>query len=606
MSIQHKVLKALSEAFWMDTWPADYIHIELINRLTSNSRRIVKLASLLIEFAPIFSRANLFSRLDRNARIQWMDSLDPKSITKDMLGILEFLLSAVYFVNKENASRIGYERKPLTQCLPARPREQRLANYLSNMKRKYDVVIIGSGAGGAVAAWRIASEGISAAVFEAGPEPRNINKEHPVIKAVKYYWDNGLTFTMGKPAISLPFGRVLGGTVTVNSGTMFRIPEEVLNRWREITGIKIYWSQLKKAYRVIEERLVPIFVNIEEWRNNAKIMKMGAENLGLRHYPVMRPIGDCCGAGECAFVCPYDGKIDMRLSFLREGKRYGLEIYCNTPVKKIVRRGDRALGILVDLNGHQRFVEADVIVVSAGALNTPNLLRRLDVDNKNIGKHLHIHPAVGVTAIMNKEVYGWRGTMQSYCVDELFNEYHTLLLATFPPPGIGYSAGSIPLQNLNKYPFLASIGVQCSDDGEGAIPSFRLFGIAKYDIIENDIDKIRRGILLATEILLAAGAEEVYLPLKKMISVKKVSHVEKILCEKDIRYFKLSAYHPMSTARMGSDEDVGVVDNMGRVYGFDNLYVADASILPSTTYVNPQLTINALSLMAAEYIIENM
>ena len=196
--------------------------------------------------------------------------------------------------------------------------------------------------------------------------------------------------------------------------------------------------------------------------------------------------------------------------------------------------------------------------------------------------------------------------MQSYCVDELLDDYDTLLLATFPPPGIGYSAGSIPLSEIDKYPYLASIGVQTSDTNEGEIPSKGLMGIAKYDLSNHDKDKLSQGILLATEILLAAGAMKVYLPLKKTCSVRSLAEAKRVLEDVDTRGLKLSAYHPMSTARIGIDAETGVVDEYGRVYGLDNLYLADASILPSTTIVNPQLTINALSLVVAENIIRGI
>ena len=605
MGIQDRVLYALSEAIWGDPWPAEYIKRNLISELTTNSRRIIRLASLLIEVSPILSRARPFSRLSRELRLRWMNNINPKGLTKDMLGILEFLLSAVYFVNSKNASKIGYKRETLVNCIyPSK--SERLSNDPRNIKKRYDVIVVGSGAGGAAAAWRLASVGLKVVVFEAGPEPRDIIDEHPVTRAVKYYWDNGLTFTMGKPALSLPFGKVLGGTVTVNSGTMFRIPNEVLGRWRDETGAKIDSGMLEKAYQVVEEKLGVQIVPEELLGGNADVMRKGAKELGLSHYPVKRPLGECCGAGECAFVCPYHGKRDMRITFLRDGKRLGLEIYCSTSVKKIVKRGHRVIGVVINLDGHEKLVGADAVVVSAGALNTPILLRKMGLKNRNLGKHLHIHPAVGVTALMDRKVYGWRGTMQSYCVDTLFKEYHTLLLATFPPPGIGYSAGSIPLSEIDKYPFLASIGVQCSDDGEGHIPRIRPFGVASYSISQWDLEKVKRGVMLATEILLAAGAEKIYLPLKKMVSVKSLSEASKLIDEIDRRYFKLSAYHPMSTARMGRDEANGVVDREGRVYGFENLYVADASILPSTTYVNPQLTINALSLIVAEYILRNM
>jgi len=601
MNITCKVLKALSNSIWLDTWPAEYICNNIIHELNSRARRTLNLVSLIIELAPVLRKLRAFSGLDAEAIREWIDGLDPGSLSHGGLEMLEFLLSAVYFVNEKHASRIRYDRR-----LSKISGEITLCSDITKLRSRYDTVVVGSGAGGSVVAWRLAMEGFKVAVFEAGPEPKNIAGEHPSRRAIKYYWDNGLTFTRGNPVISLPFGRVLGGTVTVNSGTMFRIPSEALNRWRDVADININVSKLDRAYEIVEEKLRVRTIPEELIGNNGEVMRRGAESLGLKHYPVRRPLGTCIASGECAFVCPNRGKMDMRLSFLREGFDHGLEIYCNTMVERVLIKGDKARGVEVNIGGSRKIVEADVVVVSAGALNTPTILRKSGVRNRNLGKHLHIHPAAGVTGFMDKEVYGWRGTMQSYCVEDLLREYHTLLLATFPPPGIGYSAGSIPLAEINRYPYMASIGVQTSDDYEGEVSRMRLIGVAKYNIDEHDLKKVIEGILLATEILFAAGAEKVYLPLKKNMEVSRVGEARNVLIGLDEKYFKLSAYHPMSTARMSGNEELGVVDESGRVYGYDNLYIADASILPSTTYVNPQLTINALSLLVAENIIRGI
>ena len=606
MDIVYGVLKAVSEAVWGDTWPAKYIHEELINKLSRNPRRLIRLATCYIQLRTIPRYLKPFTRLDVSKRRTWIEGLSHKSLAKDMMEIIQFLLSAVYFNKDQNRTKIGYERKIYLNDR-GRPLEQpKLSHEPVDIKDKYDAVVVGSGAGGAVVAWKLCKAGYKVAVFEAGPEPSNVALENPVDRAVRYYWDNGLTFTMGRPVISLPFGKVLGGTVTVNSGTLFRATDKAFRLWREVSGVDIDRAKLDNAYSEVEKIIGAKPVPPELLGNNALVMRRGAENLGLRHYPVRRPLGGCIASGECAFVCPNNGKIDMRLSFLSSGARNGLEIYCNTIVERVVIRSGKAVGVEVRVNNRKKIVNADVVVVSAGALNTPRILRRSGVNNRNLGKHLHIHPAAGVTALMNYRVDGWRGTMQSYCVDELLDDYDTLLLATFPPPGIGYSAGSIPLSEIDKYPYLASIGVQTSDTNEGEIPSKGLMGIAKYDLSNHDKDKLSQGILLATEILLAAGAEKVYLPLKKTCSVRSLAEAKRVLEEVDTRGLKLSAYHPMSTARIGIDEETGVVDEYGRVYGFDNLYLADASILPSTTIVNPQLTINALSLVVAENIIRGI
>jgi choline dehydrogenase-like flavoprotein len=147
---------------------------------------------------------------------------------------------------------------------------------------------------------------------------------------------------------------------------------------------------------------------------------------------------------------------------------------------------------------------------------------------------------------------------------------------------------------------MASIGVQTSDEGEGSLWGLRLAGVASYTLGDRDREKVLEGVRLAAEILFAAGAERVYPPLKSGAYARSPGELGRILERARTGELKLSAYHPMSTARMSGDPEAGVVDSGGRVYGVEGLYVADASILPSTTIVNPQLTINALTLIVGE------
>ena len=134
----------------------------------------------------------------------------------------------------------------------------------------------------------------------------------------------------------------------------------------------------------------------------------------------------------------------------------------------------------------------------------------------------------------------------------------------------------------------------------------RLSGVASYDLCPGDLEKVRAGVELAAEILFAAGAERVYPPLKRAEAARSMGELRRMLSGAKPRAYKLSAYHPMSTARMAEGPDAGVVDGGGRVFGYDGLYVADASALPSTTRVNPQLTINALALIIADNVARDL
>lgn len=601
-----RVLAALSEAWLGTRRPAEVASERVVPLLGAGPRRTLGIAARLVDLAPLLRRWRTFTSMRVEERREWLKSVKPAGLVSEMLGLLEFLALALYYVDEGTAGSIEYRRRerlpPLETC------SQPGISSSGKPRGRYDVVVVGSGAGGAVAAWRLASLGFSVALFEAGPEPNaeELWVEHPVFKALKYYWDGGLTFTWGSPVISLPYGRVLGGTVTVNSGTMFRVPSSVLSEWRRTTGVSLDHGTLDRAYRLVEEKLGVKPVPETLLGGNARVMREGAEALGLSHGPVKRPLGNCRGLGECAFGCPCGGKVDMRLGFLAETAGKGLEVFTGAEVKKILVSNGRARGVVVETSGGTVEVEGRSIVVAAGAINTPRLLKASGVKSRHLGKHLHIHPAAGVTAIMPRRVNGWIGTMQSYYVDDLLEEHHTLLLATFPPPGVGYSAGSIPVEELSSYPRVASIGVQASDDCAGSLWGLRPAGLARYKLCSGDLEKLKAGIELAAEILFAAGAEKVYPPLKRAGGVSSMGELRKMLSMAEPRAFKLSAYHPMSTARMARDPDAGIVGPGGRVFTIDSLYVTDASALPSTTRVNPQLTINALALLVADSIAEDL
>jgi choline dehydrogenase-like flavoprotein len=121
-----------------------------------------------------------------------------------------------------------------------------------------------------------------------------------------------------------------------------------------------------------------------------------------------------------------------------------------------------------------------------------------------------------------------------------------------------------------------------------------------YDVHADDVRKTLEGIRLASEIYLAAGAQEVHTLLPGMPAIRKRADLGWITEGKwAAADLKLSAYHPMGTCRMGKDPRLSVVDELGRVHDVAGLVITDASVLPGSTYVNPQITIMALAARSA-------
>jgi choline dehydrogenase-like flavoprotein len=322
----------------------------------------------------------------------------------------------------------------------------------------------------------------------------------------------------------------------------------------------------------------------------------------------------------CAFGCPLDAKLGMHVSYLPLAAKSGARIVSGCRVDGLVVEAGHAVGVrgsIVDpdsgaVQKDARFeVRAKRVVLAAGAIYTPSLLLRQRVANASgqVGRNLRIHPGCGVLGMFDHDLNAWKGVMQSYYVDEKLRD-GVLVEATYPPPGVGYSAGGVGGKGrdlkdvLARYKQTAAAGLIISDTGTGRVRTTPGGGLLiLYDLHGDDLRKTLQGIRLATEIYLAAGAEEVHTLLPGMPTVRKPDELDLITegrwTSADL---KLSAYHPMGTCRMGKDGSTSVVDDYGRSHDLPGLVITDASVLPGSTYVNPQITIMALATRSANHL----
>jgi choline dehydrogenase-like flavoprotein len=237
------------------------------------------------------------------------------------------------------------------------------------------------------------------------------------------------------------------------------------------------------------------------------------------------------------------------------------------------------------------------VISAAGAFGTPELLLRSGLGSPHLGRHLHVHPAAWIGATYEEEVRGWEGIMQSYYVDE-WESRGILLEATFTPlsfgaqwlPGVGHEHAE-RVRNFDK---VASIGVHLHDRSEGRVGVNGGGGLRlSYRLRPEEARMIQFGIARAAEIHFAAGATEVYPNVGPANVIKRGRLAEFEALDLKPGDLRLEAFHPMSTARMGGDPDESVTDTDGAVRGVRDLYVADASLLPTSVGVNPMMTIIA-------------
>lgn len=476
-----------------------------------------------------------------------------------------------------------------------------------------DVIVVGTGAGGAVVAAKLAEAGARVLVLEEGGYIRTPAFTGRALEMVKLlYRDKGMTTTLGNTMIALPMGCCVGGTTTVNSGSCYPAPDYVLEAWSRDEELDACRPEaLWPLYEEIGRRLSVTPVPEELLGPNAKRFREGVRKLGWKAAPIPRNVKACRGTGVCAFGCPTAAKQSMNVSYVPAALAAGARLMTRARVKRVLFEGKRVCGVeaecLDELGCPRGWIvraSAPKVVVACGAVYTPVLLTRSGVKHALLGRNLRIHPAARIGALFAEEIRGWIGVPQSFHISQ-FEKEGIFIQGQFVPPGVEAPVlpgiGPSYRRLMEQYPFLGSFGALISETGVGRVftgPGGRPF--VYYNLSKIDRRLMLRSIALTAEAWFAAGAKEVFTSLRHQPVLRNLEEARS-LPERDAKakYFELMAFHPMGTARMSADPRRGVTDGSGRVFGYEGLYVADASLLPSSTKRNPMMSIMALSTLVA-------
>jgi choline dehydrogenase-like flavoprotein len=475
-----------------------------------------------------------------------------------------------------------------------------------------DVVVIGSGAGGAAAARELATRGLATVVLESGALHRRADFVGSIIvRSACLYASYGLQYTIGNASIFLPTGEGVGGTTLINAGTCLRTPPWVLRRWRE-----------REAVPLGERELDPYFERVERWLEvglpdertlgtPAKLVAKGAEALGLAHGPLLRAAPGCDAMASCCFGCPSGAKRSADIALLPAALEAGAVLFTHAHVHGVGRSRDGSVVHAGARTGRRLSVRARSVVFAAGALRTPVLLRGAGVRHPWLGRNLSIHPAAGALGIFPFEAGMDESIPQGYGLEALREEGLLFETAGLPFEIIAISLHQIGpryVELLEQYRRMIALGFNVRDSSRGRVVAGpRGVPLPLYSVGAVDLAQFERGLRVLHELLFRAGATLVV----PGLSFADEIHASCGAHPLDGRRLRasdmdLSAYHPLGTARMGADPLASVIDMSGRVRGAREWLVCDGSAVPTSIGANPQVTIMALALRAAGRLAERL
>ena len=558
---------------------------------------------LLRTWLPGYSR---LSQARREAMLRlWRDS--PVPLMRTGFQALRKASLAFAYLLPGHWAEIGYPG-PLgaREDAPA-PRLQPLEAG-DGLELECDVCVVGSGAGGGVAAAVLARAGLDVVVLEAGGYWSERDFDGAERTALRRLYRGGGAAATDDQGVALIAGACLGGGTVVNYTTSFRTPDEVLAEW---AGLGFPAAELGSSLDAVCERLG---VNTDHNRPSRRdaAMARGLESLGWHVEPMPRDVIGCEQAvlcGSCGYGCPIGAKQSTLRTWLEDAAGAGARIVVGARARRVLVEGGRAAG--VDAGPVQ--VRSRAVVAAAGAIETPALLLRSGLTNPNVGRGLRLHPATAVFGIFDEEIRPWEGTLQALYSDQFrfLDGGYGVKLETVPlhpallTAALPWEGAAAHARLMASLPRLSLIAVIARDAGAGRIRIGRDGeAIATYRLAEDDARRLATGIDGAGHVLAAAGAREIF------TAHARTQRWEDGFPASAFRFGAgrgaLYSFHIMGSARMGGSAATSAAGPTGETWDVGNLVVADGSAFPTASGVNPMITIEAVAHLNAMRLAERL
>ena len=467
------------------------------------------------------------------------------------------------------------------------------------------ILVIGSGAGGSTVAYELARRGFEVVVLEEGGqfELSDYGQAAPIAMR-QMYRKRGMTPILGGVPIGYVEGCCVGGSTEINSGFWHRTPPEVLLRWRSQLGLDVGDHELDEHFDWAEREL-RVGVSETEWPPSTAAFARGAEAMGWSAWEVPRAAPGCKHTNACASGCPTGAKQGMSRSLLPKAKALGARVIGGARVLRLLQRKGRVEGALVRVHtadGVARLlrIQAEQVFVCCGPTETPSLLLRSGV-RYHVGNSLRVHPYLKVVARFPAAMSSIGSVLPLLQVKEFWPDLSF--------GGAFFGSGQLAMTLSDNWPAnqaqMANLGqlaqyyVGVRGTGRGWVRPTALgedATLVRYDLSRDDLRHLSVGLARLSELLLRAGADELFPSVWGVGPFKRPGDAARWLEELlPKRALSLVTVHAFSSCPMGERQDLSAADSQGRVWGLENLYLADASVLPDSPGVNPQGTVMALA-----------
>ncbi|TDR73028.1 GMC family oxidoreductase [Paludibacterium purpuratum] len=510
------------------------------------------------------------------------------------------------------------------------------AELTEDLTLQADVAIVGSGAGGGMAAEVLAEHGFSVVLIEEGGLKSSRDFHLLEREAYPTLYQEAAARKTADRGITILQGRTVGGGTTVNWTSSFRTPVSTLAWWREQLGLHtLTEATLAPWFERAETRLGVADWLVEPNANNQALGR-GCRALGIPYGQIRRNVRGCWNLGYCGMGCATNAKQSMLVTTIPAALTHGARLLTRLRVESLQFNAAadrvsslRCLALVGDgirPSGRTVTIQARQVVLSAGAIGTPALLLRSAAPDPHglLGRRTFLHPVALSGARFKQRIDAFDGAPQTLYSDHFMHTQpidgplgfklevppvHPLLMAaTLSGFGAAHAAQMRDLPHLQVMLALSRDGFHPASQG-GAVRLGR-DGLPQLDYPLGDVewDAIRRSWLTMAELQFAAGAESVLTVHELARPARSWAEARRQIGDLPLKagLARVVSAHVMGGAAMGADARSGVVDQWGRHWQLTNLTVIDGSVFPTSIGANPQLSVYAFSLRAAEALATRM